>query len=161
MRSPEELVSPATLLAALGRGLVAGLAGTAAITAAQELEMRLRGRPPSMIPAHIGSKLLHVEPATETGKTYFNNLVHWSYGALSGLDCAALALLGVRGRAAATTHFAVVWTADMALLLSLGLVPLPWRWMPIELTFHTGYRLCLSLTSHTIYARLQARAHSN
>lgn len=47
---------------AIGRGLLAGIAGTAAITAAQNLDMKLSGRKPSDAPAVVEGKVLGVEP---------------------------------------------------------------------------------------------------
>ena len=47
---------------AIGRGLVAGAAATAAMTVASTAEMKLRGRPPSMAPADVAAKLLGVKP---------------------------------------------------------------------------------------------------
>lgn len=66
--------------AAVGKGLVAGMAGTAAMTVSSTLEARLRGREPSTTPARAASKVLRVAPVDEQGERRFNNVVHWGYG---------------------------------------------------------------------------------
>jgi len=57
--TPEEATSMA---GDLGRGALAGLVGTAAMTVGQGIEMRLSGRPPSMVPGQVASKLLFLRP---------------------------------------------------------------------------------------------------
>jgi hypothetical protein len=56
------LTTLSNLGCALGRGLLAGLAGTIAITAAQHIEMQLTGRAPSNTPEKAGAAVLGVEP---------------------------------------------------------------------------------------------------
>jgi len=45
----------------IGRGLLAGLAGTAAMTVSSTLEMRLRGRAASSAPADATAKVLGID----------------------------------------------------------------------------------------------------
>ena len=45
-----------------GKGLFAGVAGTAAMTVSSTLEMKLSGRPASQTPAEAAEKVLQVEP---------------------------------------------------------------------------------------------------
>ena len=70
--------------ATIGKGLVAGLAGTAAITVSSTLEMKLRHRPPSEAPAKVGEKVLGVRPKNEKTKMRFAQLMHWGYGTMWG-----------------------------------------------------------------------------
>ncbi len=59
--------------AALGRGVVAGVAGTAVMTAFQKLvEMPLTGRPDSYAPASFAEKVLPVRPTTSEGRNRLN-----------------------------------------------------------------------------------------
>jgi hypothetical protein len=60
----------------VGKGLFAGLAGTAAMTVSSTLEMKLSGRPASQTPADAAEKVLHVEPENEDSEARFSNLVH-------------------------------------------------------------------------------------
>jgi hypothetical protein len=63
-----------------GKGLFAGVAGTAAMTVSSTLEMKLSGRPASQTPADAAEKVLQVEPEDEDSEARFSNLVHWGYG---------------------------------------------------------------------------------
>ena len=49
----------------LGRGLVASVAGTAAMTVSSTLEMRVRGRPPSDAPGRAAARMLRVRVADD------------------------------------------------------------------------------------------------
>ncbi len=63
-----------------GKGLFAGLAGTAAMTVSSTLEMKLSGRAASETPAQAAEKVLKVEPEDAQSEGQFSNLVHWGYG---------------------------------------------------------------------------------
>lgn len=60
-----------------GKGLFAGVAGTAAMTVSSTLEMKLSGRAASETPAEAAEKVLDVEPKDEGAEERFSNLVHW------------------------------------------------------------------------------------
>ena len=62
--------------ASVGKGLFAGVAGTAAMTISSTLEMKIRGRQASNAPAQAAGKVLGVEPAGEAEQARFSNLVH-------------------------------------------------------------------------------------
>ena len=70
--------------AAVGKGLFADVAGTAAMTASSTLEAKLRGRGASSTPAQAAQKVLGVEPIDEGSEARFSNLVHWGYGTVWG-----------------------------------------------------------------------------
>jgi hypothetical protein len=59
-----------------GKGLFAGLAGTAAMTVSSTLEMKLSGRPASQTPVEVAEAVLEVEPRDEDAEARFSNLVH-------------------------------------------------------------------------------------
>jgi hypothetical protein len=59
-----------------GKGIFAGVAGTAAMTLSSTLEMKVRGRPASSTPALAAAKVLGVKPVDEEAKARFSNLVH-------------------------------------------------------------------------------------
>lgn len=59
--------------AVLGRGVLAGLVGTVAMTAFQKLvEMPITQRPESYAPADFAEKLLPVHPTTPEGRRRLN-----------------------------------------------------------------------------------------
>ena len=65
----------------IGRGLVAGFAGTAAMTISSTLEARIRGRSPSSAPARATAKVLGIASFDDSvAQARFNDLSHWGYG---------------------------------------------------------------------------------
>lgn len=55
----------ADLARSIGKGLFAGMAGTAAMTISSTVETKLRGRKPSDAPAEAAAKVLGVSPIEE------------------------------------------------------------------------------------------------
>lgn len=108
------------LTAALGRGLVAGLLGTAAMTVSSTTEAKLSGRGPSTAPAEAAGKLAGVQPRDDRGEQRFNTLVHWGYGTAWGVLRGVLDVAGLRGPVASLVHFAAVLGAEQAVLPALG-----------------------------------------
>ena len=125
---------------AVGRGLVAGAAATAAMTVASTAEMKLRRRPPSQAPAEVAAKLLGVEPRSER----FGVIAHVSMGVGLGAVRGLLDLAGLRGTAAAGAFFAIAWTPDLVLVPVAGAAEPPWRWGAAE--------VAISALHHAVYA---------
>src|SRR3954465_7736232 len=78
------------IVTAIGKGLVSGLVGTAAITLSQMIEMKLSKRAPSSAPADAAGKVLGVRPRGPKERERFSNTVHWGYGIAWGLARATL-----------------------------------------------------------------------
>src|SRR5262245_60333498 len=74
----------------IGRGILAGLAGTAAMSLSQMIEMRLSRRRPSTTAATAAGKVLGVQPRDPAGAARFANATHWAYGTAWGLVRAVL-----------------------------------------------------------------------
>ena len=91
--------------AAVGKGLFAGVPGTATMTASSTLEAKLRGRGASSTPAQAAQKVLGVEPIDEDSEAWFSNLVHWGYGTIWG---------GALG---------AVWGSEQTMLPALDVTP--------------------------------------
>ncbi|MDQ4064389.1 MAG: hypothetical protein M3122_11035 [Actinomycetota bacterium] len=83
--------------AAIGKGLFAGVAGTAAMTASSTIEAKLRGRGSSSAPGQADAKVLGVEPVDEESEARFYNLVHWGYGTAWGGARGFLEAAGLSG----------------------------------------------------------------
>ncbi len=83
--------------AAIGKGLFAGVAGTAAMTASSTIEAKLRGRGSSSIPGQAAAKVLGVEPVDEGSGARFSNLVHQGYGTAWRGACGLLEAAGLPG----------------------------------------------------------------
>ena len=132
----------------VGRGLLAGAIGAVAMSIASTIEMKLRKRPPSTMPADAAGKVLHVQPRDEAGKKRFATLVHYAYGTSLGLGRAALAVLACaagrrrqRGLVEPVAFFAAVWGASLVMLPALRLAKPFWRWGAKEVAidaFHHG-----------------------
>ena len=111
-----------------GKGIFAGVAGTAAMTLSSTLEMKVRGRPASSTPALAAAKVLGVEPVDEEAKAHFSNLVHWGYGTVWGGVRGLLAAAGLSGPAATAAHFGAVWGSEQVMLPALGVTPPLTEW---------------------------------
>ena len=102
---------------AVGKGLFAGLAGTAAMTLSQQIEMKFSGREPSTGPGDMVADLLGVEPKGQKERESFSNLVHWTWGSAWGVPRGLIALAGARGGKAVATHAGVILGIDFWIYL--------------------------------------------
>ncbi len=130
--------------AALGRGIIAGIAGTAAITISQMIEMKITGRKPSTAPADAASKVLHIKPATEQDKQQFSQQVHWTYGTSWGVARALIAETGLEGIPASLLHFVAIWGTAMIIEPKLGVAPPVTEWEPKS--------IAIDALHHAVYA---------
>lgn len=129
---------------AIGVGLIAGLAGTAAITISQMIEMKLTKRPPSTAPAKAASKVLNVKPADDSKKEKVSQEVHWSYGTSWGIVRGLISLSGLKGLPATLIHLAAIWGTAQVMLPSLKLSP------PINK--EAPETIGIDVLHHTVYA---------
>jgi hypothetical protein len=98
----EKRVKLGDVAAAFGKGIFAGVAGTAVMTSSSTIEMKLRGRPASSAPAQAATKVLGVQPIDEESEARFSSLVHWGYGSAWGGARGLLGVAGLSGPAALT-----------------------------------------------------------
>ncbi|MBA2456591.1 MAG: hypothetical protein H0V48_08655 [Nocardioidaceae bacterium] len=139
---------------ALGRGVVAGLAGTAVMTAFQKLvEMPLTGRADSYAPATFAEKVLPVGPATARGRTQLNYATHFALGTMWGAAYGVAARSGLSGQRAVAVVFGAVYTADVALNTALGLYK-PWEWSASDWVIDVGEKLIQAAATGAVYDRL-------
>jgi hypothetical protein len=106
--------------ASVGKGLFAGLAGTAVMTVSSTLEANLSGRGPSSTPADALSAALGVRPEDEAGEQRLNTVAHWGYGTAWGAVRGLIGATGTRGPMACLLHFATVWGGEQVVLPSLA-----------------------------------------
>ena len=112
----------------IGRGVVAGVAGTVVMTAFQKLvEMPLTGRPDSYAPANFAERVLPVHPTTPEARTRLNWVTHFGLGGMWGTAYGVAAVAGLRGQKAVNAVFATVYTSDVLLNTALGLYQ-PTQW---------------------------------
>jgi len=128
----------------VGKGLLAGLAGTATITVSQMIEMDLTGREPSTTPAEAVEKVFGIRAIDDQHKAQLANLAHWGYGTSWGLFRSLLEMAGLHGSAASMVHWAAIWGTASALLPGLEVAP-PAREGPVKMHATEG-------VGHLIYA---------
>ena len=152
MKNPEKsALTLGHVASVVGKGLFAGLAGTAAMTLSQIIEMKLSGREPSNSPAQVGSKLFGVEPKSKEDEGRFAQIIHWVWGTVGGVPRGLIALSDTHGAAAAASHFATLWTMDSALLYSLGIAPPPWEWSAMELSVDAFHKSVYAIVANATY----------
>lgn len=147
----------ASIAAAVGRGLMAGLAGTAAMTASSTIEAKVRERGASTTPAEAVEHALHVEPTDETGEERLNLASHWGYGTALGTLRGALGLAGLRGPRATLAHLGMVIAAEQTVLPGLKVSPPAWKWPPQEIATDLLHHSVYALGAGLAYDRLVRR----
>ena len=140
---------------AIGKGLVAGVAGTAAMTVSSTLEAKLRGRAASTAPADAAAKVLGIAGfADDAARQRFGTLVHWGYGTGWGTVRALLSLAGLPPAAATAAHLAAVWGSEAVMLPSLGVAPPFWTWGAEEVAIDVGHHVVYATVTGLTYELL-------
>ena len=135
-----------------GKGLFAGVVGTAAMTVSSTLEMKLSGRDASQTPAEAAEEVLKVQPEDEGSEARFSNLVHWGYGTAWGGVRGLLSSAGLSGPMATAAHLALVWGSEQVVLPTLD-VSAP--------VFKYGSKATATdLLHHVVYATATGLAYS-
>jgi hypothetical protein len=142
--------------AAFGKGIFAGVAGTAAMTISSTLEMKLRGRAASSAPAQAAAKVLGIKPIDEESEARFSNLVHWGYGTAWGGARGLLATAGLSGPAATAAHFGTVWGSEQVMLPTLGVAPPPTEWGAREVALDALHHLVYTGATGIAYSLLES-----
>jgi len=139
--------------AAIGKGLIAGFAGTIAITISQMIEMRITKRKASNAPAKAVEKTLHIE-ATPGNKEEFSNEVHWVYGTSWGVMRGLLSIAGIKGFTATSLHLASIWGTAVNIQPKLDIAPPLSEWEPkdiaIDILHHAVYAIAAGLVFDAI-----------
>lgn len=131
------------------RSILAGAAGTAALTACYAVERRLRpaARGPldyddSLVPGRIVAAIMHLPSASAAEEHELGLALRWGYGSAFGLLHGLLARRLGEPRAAAAFGATLI-SATFSLFPLLGRTPPPWRWPPSV--------LATSLATHAAY----------
>jgi len=148
-----------TLACTVGKGLVAGFAGAAAMTVSSTLEQRLRGRAASTAPADATAKVLGISAfSTPAAKNRFSNLVHWGYGTGWGVVRGLLASAGLRPAAATFAHGAAVWGNEQVLLPALDVAHPVYMWAREEVAIDAFHHLVYVTATGVAYDLLDRGA---
>ena len=112
----------------VGRGVLAGVAGSVVMTTWQKLvEMPLSEREDSYGPAKLAQKLLPINPSSAAGMKRLNYAVHTALGAMWGAAYGVAAHKGLRGVRGTAATFGAIYSQDLAMITALGLDK-PWTW---------------------------------
>lgn len=148
-------------------GVIAGAAGTAAMTTSAHLNRVRYARRHGIAPSEITEILDYDDseyvviaastllrgvagraPASAGGRRALFLVVHWGYGSAVGIAHAALRRYGVREPLAGAVFFVGCQTMCLTLFPVLGGTPVPWRWRRSVMT--------TSLGQHVLYAAVVA-----
>ena len=147
---------PGTLLAAAGRGVVAGLAGVAAMTAAEKAEQALTHRPNSYVPARALLTLLGRRPGEGEQPLLANHAMHWGTGALLGALRGVWAVTGLRGPRAHLAHTAARLCFDQTVENATGAGAPPRTWPVREQVVDIAHKAVYSVVTGVVAERLVA-----
>ena len=136
---------------AIGVGLIAGFAGTFAITVSQRIEMEITGRKPSDTPANAVREVLDVKPVSESKSQQVSQEVHWAYGTSLGLIRSILSLAGLRGLVATAIHFFTIWSGKSIMLPSLRVAKPVTEQHPKSIAIDMGHHLIYAATAGLVF----------
>jgi len=141
-----------TIASSIGKGLVAGVAGTAAMTVSSSLEARIRHRAASSAPARGTAKILGIkEFEDDIAAARFNDLSHWGYGTMWGVVRGLLGATGLSPKAATAAHGAAVWGSAAVTLPALEVAP--------PFVFWGRKEVAIDLWHHAVYATATGLAY--
>jgi len=138
--------------ASIGKGLVAGLLGTAAMTVSSTIEAKLRRRAASTAPARATAKALGIATfESDLAQARFNDLSHWGYGTGWGVVRGVLGATGMPAAKATAAHGAAVWGSAAVTLPALDVAP--------PFVFWGRKEVAIDLLHHAVYAAATGLAY--
>ena len=150
--------SVSTVASSVGKGLVAGFIGTAAMTVSSTVEARIRHRAPSNAPARATAKVLGIkEFEDEVAEARFNDLSHWGYGTSWGVLRGLLDAFGLSPRAATAAHGAAIYGAAQVTLPALEVAPPSVFWGKDEVAIDAFHHLVYATATGVAYELLLNR----
>lgn len=136
----------------LGKGLLAGIAGTAVLTA---LSMAM-GEKEEGQRAHLAGKALGFHAEDKDSAKQLSQMIHWEYGAMWGGIYGVMRAVGIDSR---MLHFAAVWGTAAGIVTGIGGAPPPHK-QPLGRVLFDGTRhLAFSLAVGAAFDRLTAQGH--
>ena len=140
---------------ALLRGLLAGTAGVAAMTAGEKLEQFLTRRPNSFVPAHTLARLLRL-PQPDADRVGRNWAMHWGQGVLLGAARGLMAERGLRGPVGALLFANLRLLNDQTLENATGAGAPPWTWPVDEQLIDIAHKAVYAVVTGLVADRLIA-----
>jgi hemerythrin superfamily protein len=137
----DRLPSPARTVAA---GLVAGAAGVAVMTVAENLEQAFSGREDSYVPSQTLLALLGRKPRNRFA---VNHAMHWGQGAALGVVRQLMTERGHQGLDASMLFAAMRFSADQTLENVTGVGSPPWTWPRDELVMDVAHKVVYAIVT--------------
>ena len=144
------------LALAVGTGMLAGLAGTVAITISQLIEMKLTDRAPSTTPVKAVSKVLDIKPTNKTNREKVSQEIHWTYGTVWGIPRGIMSMVGLQGWPATLLHFTTIMGTALTLLPKLDVVPPVMEQEPKAIAIDALHHAVYALAAGLVYDAIDA-----
>lgn len=129
----------------MGKGVIAGGLGTAAMTLYQTAVAKARESEPSTVPADMAKRVVRGVLEREVSDEHteaLNNVMHWSYGTSWGVPLAIVQASARKRPVPAGLAFgALLWAVSLVELPLMKLAPPPWESPPQELALDASYHL--------------------
>src|SRR5918995_7078981 len=135
-------------------GLVAGLAGVAAMTAAEKLEQAVTRRPNSYVPAHTLERLLRLPHKPDAERRRLNWAMHWGQGILLGATRGLMAERGLRGPVGSFLFLNLRLLNDQSLENATGVGAPPWTWPRDEQAVDIAHNAVYAFVTGVVADRL-------
>lgn len=142
-------MTPTKLAGNIGKGLMAGFAGTVFMTVSSTIEQQARRRQASSAPADAAEKLLGIEKF-HAAEQRFSTLVHWGYGTGWGVMRGLLRGAGLSPELATAAHYSAVWGGAQVMLPALEVA----MWGLKEVAIH---HLVYAVTAGIAYELLDGK----
>jgi hypothetical protein len=160
---------------ALGKGIIAGLAGTVAITISQMIEMQITKRGNSNAPMKVAKKVLGVEPegkaelevaekdpeserneeelkqSVQDNTEQFSQFLHFLYGTSWGMARGVLDIAGIKGAPASVAHFGAIWGAAQLMLPAANAAEPITKWSPKQIAVDVGHHAAYACVAGAVY----------
>lgn len=142
--------------AAIGKGLLAGIAATAAMTLSQMIEMKITKREPSDATLEVAGDTAGVKPANKDDEQKLSQELHWSYGTVWGVARGLIGLTGLKGLPATLVHFGAVWGTALVMLPKHNAAKPINQQKPNEIAIDVLHHGIYALTAGLVYDALDA-----
>ncbi|MCO5935117.1 hypothetical protein NAF17_06170 [Mucilaginibacter sp. RB4R14] len=142
--------------AAIGKGLLAGIAATAAMTLSQMIEMKITKRKPSNATVKVAEDTAGIKPATKEDEQKLSQELHWGYGTAWGVARGIIGLTGLKGLPATLVHFGAVWGTALIMLPKHNAAKPINEQKPQEIAIDVLHHGVYAITAGLVYDALDA-----